>query len=132
MNKFTHILSTKKFTIIGIMSIIVGSTYLFELYAKLEGEVKTWGLVAVVFGVFSVILDSTNSTFIRGFLSLNTFIILSLQPLPIYLWFEYHGYRISDTGYLGKFVAHWAFSFSHILILILCAITLFYQIKFKK
>lgn len=132
MNKFTHILSAKKFTIIGIMSIIIGSTYLFELYAKLEGEVQVWGFVTVIFGVFSVILDSTNSTFIRGFLPLNTFIILSLQPLPIYLWFELHNRRISDTTYLGKFVAHWAFSFSHILILILCAITLFHQIKFKK
>lgn len=121
MIHFTSFWFRKKFTFVGMLSIIIGSTYFNELYTELEKEVHAW---VIVLGIFLVVFDSFKSVNLRGVVLLNTIMILTMQPLPIYLWFEYNNRLISDARYFSKFIAHWGFSFSHIFVLILGVINI--------
>lgn len=104
------------------MSIILGGVY--TIIIRSEAEVQIWGLVSITLGIIAIILDRSKNVFIRILLSISTILILAMQPLPIYLWFEFHGIGIADASPGSNFIAHWVFSFPHIIVLILCAIAI--------
>lgn len=120
MNKLINSISRKKYSLIGIMSIILGLTYLFHIYGNLGGKVVTWGLIAIIMGIYSVLVDQSKNKFIRGLLSISTILILAMQPLLI----DMHWRGISNVAPGSKVFTHWILSFPHIGILIFCFVTI--------
>ncbi len=112
--------------IIGIGNILIGLTYILGMYGPTEVEVGYWGLLSILLGVLLIgigqIKDSRLIKMVKIFLIL---LIMVIQILPIVLWFEFHGYGISDGTPPSDFIAHWGYSIPHILILMLCIYNIF-------
>lgn len=115
------------YTAISILSIIVGLTYVKGIYGPTESEVALWGFISITIGIITSIIGS-KSNFLNGFICI---LNIAMQILPISLWFSFHGSGISDGTPPSNFIAHWAFSLPHILILALCSIVIFYSIYNK-
>lgn len=111
--------------LIGIGSMVLGYTYAHELYGVLESEVQQWGYLSEILGVvlFLLVLKSTHGRF----MSVILYLCLGIQIPPIILWFIFHGSRITDAPPTmnDQFIAHWAFSIPHIILLTLCFCVLY-------
>lgn len=106
--------------LIGFGSMGLGYTYAHELYGVLESEVQQWGYLSEILGavLFLLVFKPRHGRF----MSLILYLCLGIQIPPIILWFIFHGSRITDAPPTinDQFVAHWAFSIPHIILLTLC------------
>lgn len=105
--------------ILSLGSAILGYSYAHEWYGTLESEVEYWGYFSEFLSIALLIniFNSVQGLFMRFILR----ICLIIQIPPIILWFIFHGSRITDSPptISDQFVAHWAFSIPHIILLIL-------------
>ncbi|HWQ77017.1 MAG TPA: hypothetical protein VN441_17045 [Syntrophomonas sp.] len=105
--------------LLSIGTILLGYSYAHEWYGILESEVQYWGYLSEALGLILLIL----TPFKKGTL---TKVILSICLImnipPIILWFVFHGSRITDAPptISDQFIAHWAFSVPHIILVAMC------------
>jgi hypothetical protein len=105
----------------GTGSIALGLTYVLHAFGPTEAEVVLWGWVSIYLGGAVVPLTvsawRSNSRIIKGVASLGWGSVAMLQILPVLLWFAFHGSGISDGTPPSTFVAHWAYSIPHLVVL---------------
>lgn len=122
-------------SILGLLSILLGSTYIFGMYGPTEIEVAQWGLVECIVGflLMGTGLIISERISVRIFIGLVLLFNLMMQVLPAILWFVFNGTGISDGSPHSAFVASWIYSLPHIIIgLMSMASFLFITVMFKK
>jgi hypothetical protein len=108
----------------GIGTILLGLPYAISLFGPTEAEIRLWRLVSLCTGIVSLLLVGTlieqTSKAARFTLSASSLFIAALNIPPLLLWWQFHGRGISDGTPPSRFIAHWAFSLPHIVLLGLC------------
>jgi hypothetical protein len=106
----------------AVGAILLGFPYIFGAFGPTEVEVQIWGVVSVGIGAFLGLLclaiGRSNKRIAKVALALGYIFLALFQVLPIYLWFMFHGYGISDGTPPSAFVAHWGYSISHIILFV--------------
>lgn len=104
-------------------SILLGLPYLLYAFGPTEAEVARWGLASVAIGLalwpLGMIAWCGGGRIVKILAVLGYGLLALLQILPIFLWFSFHGYGISDGTPSSAFVAHWVYAGPHIALLIL-------------
>ena len=127
------VLSSKRirFMLVGALgSILLGLPYILRLFGPTEAEVVMWGRVSlwtgVVLSLLTIGLGANNNIIVKMFLSLGYLFLAMLQILPIYLWFWFHGFGISDGSPPSTFVAHWGYALPHVVLLVVSGVVVYY------
>lgn len=108
--------SAKLEVLLGILTILTGFLYAFELFGPTEPIVATWGSLAVIIGVGIVFLGINKHNIAKFIEMVIVFFLVIIQTPPIFLWIAFNGRGISDGTPASNFVAHWIFGTPHILI----------------
>ena len=105
----------------GIGAILLGLPYIFHAFGPTEAEVVIWGRICLCMGVallFSAIgLGRSKKRLAKVALAFGYIVLALLQVPPVVLWFAFHGTGISDGAPPSTFVAHWAYSVPHLVLL---------------
>lgn len=114
-------------------AILLGLPYIFHAFGPTEAEVVTWGKVSLYTGsvltLLAVVIGRSTKRVSRGILALSYLFLALLQPLPISLWFTFHGTGISDGTPPSSFVAHWAYAMPHLAILVISLVAIVAALK---
>lgn len=128
MNIFHIIFKNSRYTsaLISIFSIIVGMTYIIELYGETEAMIGNWGLRSVSIGILLFAITNVEYNNISRIILIFIIVfILMLQVPPISLWFVF---GVPEFLLTSNVIAHWSFTLPHMMIFILCIINIL-QIK---
>jgi hypothetical protein len=110
---------------LGVLSILVGVPYVLGLFGPSEAEVGYWGLISMVGGVLLAVVPPFVGLFWRPaqrlLWGLGGGLLALLQVPPVLCWWAFHSYGISDGTPPSEFVAHWAYSLPHLLVILLAA-----------
>lgn len=121
-----------KIYLIGFLSFLIGIIYIVGLYGPTEAEVGRWGIISIILGCWLMLCNLyLNKKILDKLKIIIIIIILLIQIPPIYLWFVFYGRGISDGTPPSTFIAHWGYSIPHIIIVILCIISINNFIKNK-
>jgi len=108
-------------TLLSIGAILLGYSYAHEWYGILESEVQYWGYLSEALGLILLIriLPRFKGVILTKVI---LFIGLIINIPPIILWFIFHGSRITDAPptISDQFIAHWAFSVPHVVLIAMC------------
>jgi hypothetical protein len=107
--------------LLSIGTILLGYSYAHEWYGRLESEVQYWGYLSEALGLILLILILPR---FKGVILTKVilFMCLIVNIPPIILWFIFHGSRITDAPptISDQFIAHWAFSVPHVILVAMC------------
>ncbi|WP_010174162.1 hypothetical protein [Bacillus coahuilensis] len=105
--------------ILSALCIIVGFLYYWEVFGQTEESVSRWGLISILSGLVIIPFSFFNNKVAKILTTSIIAVVVVIQIPPIILWFVFHGSGITDGTPPSDFVAHWLYSFPHIMITVI-------------
>jgi hypothetical protein len=100
----------------GIVSMMLGISFVARMYGPQEEGLKEWGYAAVFWGIILVFAAMKHVHYVL--LKIVSAAGIILHGPPIILWIIFHGGAITDSP--TAFQAHWAFSLPYLYIAAVC------------